>query len=142
MVEKLKDVVNTIDPKDYLRLEILSKAQDQQLKSLNKKLTEQKEEIAKLKSELNAAKREPLTSNLIQVVQNATVEEMICMQEIQKLKMFSDERELTHEEAKKLEIYVKVINSKKPVETKEETIAKTMTDDELLQFMKQVEEKK
>lgn len=142
MAEKLKDVVNTIDPKDYLRLEILSKAQDQQLKSLNKKLTEQKEEIAKLKSELNAAKKEPLTSNLIQVVQNATVEEMICMQEIQKLKMFSDERELTHEEAKKLEIYVKVINSKKPVETKEETIAKTMTDDELLQFMKQVDENK
>lgn len=142
MAEKLKDVVNTIDPKDYLRLEILSKAQDQQLKSLNKKLTEQKEEISKLKSELNAAKKEPLKSSSIQVVQNATVEEMICMQEIQKLKMFSDERELTHEEAKKLEIYVKVINSKKPMETKEENATKTMSDEELLQFMKQVDEKK
>jgi hypothetical protein len=139
MAEKLSEV--TIKPEDFLRLEILSKAQDKQIRDQNKKIVEFKEEINKLKRDLDKAKAAP-KSETIDVISNVSVEELICMQEIGKLKSFSDERELTHEEAKKLEIYVKVLNGKKQDEgNKKDTSTSKMSDAELLQFMQQLDTK-
>ena len=108
MVEKVTEIDYS---KEVLRLEILSKAQDKQIREQNKKISEQKEEISKLKRELEQNKKNPSLEK-IEVITGVSTEEVICMQEIGKLKSFSDERELTHEEAKKLEIYVKVLNGK------------------------------
>lgn len=74
--------------------------------------------------------------NEINQLQGTPNEEAICMQQLSLLKQTSLDRELTMEEAKKVEIYTKILiqlNNRKPVENPKE---KFLSDAELLQLVK------
>ena len=116
----INDVVAKFDSKE--ELEAYCKAQHNTIVDLTKKL-----EALKLAP---IAPGQPVIINPKEFLDN---EEVICMIQIHRLRELAESRELTLEEAKKLEIYNKVLIVAKANKMKDvNTISKDIPDDELI----------
>lgn len=104
--------------------------------SLNKKIVELTEENKHLKDML--AKSTPIldtSGGSLEVYKDITDELAVCIMQIKLLKDKSISGELTFEEAKKLDIYTKLLIQLKTGEKVEENVTKTLTDEELLKLL-------
>ena len=99
--------------KDMAELRVFSEAQQKTILKLSKKNKELEEEVSHLKKLLESQ------TPLIQTDQSVGVpaekfltsdQEAICRMELNKLKQNSFDRELTLEEAKRVDIYSKILN--------------------------------
>lgn len=122
--------------KDFDQLQQFAQAQQTTIIQLSKKLQKLEDERDHLKSLLESSvplMKTEETRELEKLHGNNT--ENICHNEIKKLRDVSSVRELTYEEAKRLDIYFKIItqisNFSKPIETK----AKQMSSAELLKLV-------
>lgn len=106
-LEKMLDEV-----KDLAELRVFSEAQQKTIIKLSKKNKELEEEVSHLKKLLE--NQTPLIETLSQPSVGekflTSDQESICRMELNKLKQISFERELTLEEAKRVDIYSKIIN--------------------------------
>lgn len=128
------------EAKDLAELRAFSEAQQKTIVKLSKKNKELEEEVAHLKKLLES-------SAPIVAVDNAptfqadkfltTDQEAICRMQLNKLKEVSYERELTLEEAKRVEIFSKILNvlENSPKTIKVET--KNLDNKELLSLLEQ-----
>ena len=133
MVDKLEN----IDSKEAYA-DIMIDAQKKQITVLNKKINELKVENEELRVKLKQAQATPSIMSGTRMSGNKeglSDEEQVCKLEIAKLLEVSGDRELTLEESKKLDIYTKILNSKK-TEEKKQVEPVNLSDTELLQFLK------
>jgi hypothetical protein len=105
---------------------------------LNKKIVQLEEESKHLKEIL--AKSTPIVSDAIgslEVYKNITDELAVCLMQIKLLRdrCAGGFTELTFEEAKKLDIYTKLLIQLKTGKKADEDATKKLTDDELLKFL-------
>lgn len=106
--------------------------------SLNKKIVSLEEENKHLKEML--AKSTPIleeSNGRIEVYKDVTDELAVCLMQIKLLRdrCANGATELTFEEAKKLDIYTKLLINLKTGEKPEENITKTLSDEELLKLL-------
>jgi hypothetical protein len=105
--------------------------------SLNKKIVQLEEETKHLKELI--AKSTPIldaTGGTLEVYKNVTDELAVCLIQIKLLRdRCANGTELSYEEAKKLDIYTKLLIQLKTGEKPEENVTKTLTDDELLKLL-------
>jgi small-conductance mechanosensitive channel len=109
--------------------------QTRQINELRKKLEELSKQCEQLTIENTQMKALAPSTGIIEM----TDQESICLVQIALLKNFALQRELTLEECKKVEIYVKVlkeIKSAKP--EKEEISASSLSNEELIALMNSV----
>jgi len=107
-LEKMLDEV-----KDLAELRVFSEAQQKTIIKLSKKNKELEEEIVHLKKLLEGQTPLIQTSTQPPSVGEKFLtsdQESICRMELNKLKQVSFERELTLEEAKRVDIYSKILN--------------------------------
>lgn len=107
-LEKMLD-----EAKDLAELRVFSEAQQKTIVKLSKKNKELEEEISHLKKLLESTA--PIVATSTEPVVSAekfltTDQEAICRMQLNRLKEVSYERELTLEEAKRVEIFSKIIN--------------------------------
>lgn len=106
-LEKMLDEV-----KDLAELRVFSEAQQKTILKLSKKNKDLEEEVSHLKKLLE--NQTPLieTSSQPSIGEKflTSDQESICRMELNKLKQVSFERELTLEEAKRVDIYSKILN--------------------------------
>jgi len=130
------------ETKDLAELKVFSEAQQKTIVKLSKKNKELEEEVTHLKKLLET------TAPIIQTTENSSVsaekfltsdQEAICRMQLNRLKEVSYERELTLEEAKRVEIFSKIINvlENSPKTIKVET--KNLDNKELLSFLDEQE---
>lgn len=123
--------------KDFSQLQLFAEAQQTTIVQLSKKLQKIEDERDHLKSLLESSvplMKTEETKELEKLHGNNT--ESICHNEIRKLKEVSSVRELTYEEAKRLDIYFKILNQvsnmqKPPLDAK----VKDMNDKDLLKLV-------
>lgn len=103
---------------------------------LNKQIQEKEEEIAHLKQLLE--KSTPLLSKTEEgILIETTDEEQICRTQLRRLRDVSMNRELTLEESKKAEIFVKLLKGQIQVkENDDEAAVKKMSPAELIALVK------
>lgn len=118
--------------------ETVIKTQQKQLIESNKRANEYKLEIENLKTEIRHLRALPASdiTSMNQKGSRMNNEEIICLQEIAKLKDISDERALEFDEVKKLEILNKVLKSHKLEDDKKDDVGNISTE-ELLQAINQ-----
>lgn len=107
-LEKMLD-----EAKDFAELRVFSEAQQKTILKLTKKNKELEEEVVHLKKllETTAPVIAPDNAPAIQADKFLTTDqEAICRMQLNRLKEVSYERELTLEEAKRVEIFSKIIN--------------------------------
>jgi hypothetical protein len=128
--------------KDLAELRVFSEAQQKTIIKLSKKNKELEEEIVHLKKllETTAPIISPAPSAELSVSTEKFLtsdQEAICRMQLNKLKEISYERELTLEEAKRVEIFSKIINvlENSPKTIKVET--KNLDNKELLSLLDQ-----
>lgn len=102
-----------LETKDLAELKVFSEAQQKAIVKLSKKNKELEEEISHLKKLLESTA--PIVATSTEPVVSAekfltTDQEAICRMQLNRLKEVSYERELTLEEAKRVEIFSKIIN--------------------------------
>jgi len=117
--------------KDFAELQAYSNAQNRTIIDQSKKLREKDEEIKHLKKLLEGSV--PLIKEVKDKSKlEANDQEYICRVEINKLRVVSDERELTLEECKRFDIYSKILkelaNQPKTIEIQ----AKTLSERDLI----------
>lgn len=135
-LEKMLD-----EAKDLAELRVFSEAQQKTIVKLSKKNKELEDEISHLKKLLETTT--PIISNNEAVPSVSadkfltTDQEAICRMQLNRLKEVSYERELTLEEAKRVEIFSKIINvlENSPKTIKVET--KNLDNKELLSLIEQ-----
>ncbi|NBW58363.1 hypothetical protein EBR43_11425 [bacterium] len=135
-LEKMLD-----EAKDLAELRVFSEAQQKTIVKLSKKNKELEDEISHLKKLLETTA--PIISNNEAVPSVSadkfltTDQEAICRMQLNRLKEVSYERELTLEEAKRVEIFSKIINvlENSPKTIKVET--KNLDNKELLSLIEQ-----
>ena len=121
--------------KSEAELKIYCNIQFKTITKLNKSVREKDEEITHLKELF--AKSTPLLSNDSGILTETTDEEQICRTQLRRLRDVSMTRELTLEESKKAEIFVKLLKGQIQVkEEKDETAVKNMTQAELIELVK------
>jgi len=107
-LEKMLD-----EAKDLAELRVFSEAQQKTIMKLNKKNKELEDEIVHLKKLLETT-APVITTETNPVISTekflTTDQEAICRMQLNRLKEVSFERELTLEEAKRVEIFSKIIN--------------------------------
>lgn len=111
-------------------------SQYQVITSLNKKIVMLEEESRHLKEML--AKSTPILDDgggVLEIYKNVTDELAVCLMQIKLLREKSVGGELTFEDAKKLDIYTKLLIQLKTGEKPEENVTKTLTDEELLKLL-------
>lgn len=99
--------------KDMAELRVFSEAQQKTILKLSKKNKELEEEVSHLKKLLEGQTPLIQTSTQLSSVGEKFLtsdQESICRMELNKLKQSSFERELTLEEAKRVDIYSKILN--------------------------------
>lgn len=107
-LEKMLDEV-----KDLAELRVFSEAQQKTILKLSKKNKELEEEVAHLKKLLESQTSLVQTDPSVGLPAEKFLtsdQEAICRMELNKLKQSSFERELTLEEAKRVDIYSKILN--------------------------------
>lgn len=124
--------------KEFSELQMFAEAQQKTIVSLTKKLNEKEDEIKHLKKLIEGAV--PLlpsteTSSLIINLSDSD-EKNICKLELNKLKKLSLDRELTLEEAKKVDIYSKLLLSIDAKTVKPPRDVSPISDDDLLIALK------
>lgn len=109
------------------------------INQLNKKIIEQDQEIAHLKEVLsNSAPIISDASGDLEVYKDISDELLVCIQQIKILRNKSEREELTFEEAKKLDIYTKLLVSLRTgKEPKKNEV--TPSVEELEKILKEVE---
>ena len=100
--------------KDFAELEAYSRAQYLTIVDLTKKLQKAEEEAKHL---LGLVGHQP--TNIIPSSELLDNEEMICIVQIERLRQISESRELTLEEARKLEIFNKIVAGVRQEKTKD-----------------------
>lgn len=107
-LEKMLD-----EAKDFAELRVFSEAQQKTIIKLTKKNKELEEEVTHLKKLLEST-TPVIATNDVPVISTdkflTTDQEAICRMQLNRLKEVSYERELTLEEAKRVEIFSKIIN--------------------------------
>lgn len=131
MSKTIDDMIKNF--KDTAEFEAFYEAQQQTIVQLSKKIKFLEDEKQNLLQQLAAApvsnvERDPNAPSIKD-------EEQICTTQLQLLKMNSNSRELTAEECKKVEIYVKVLNMVRGKDTKMEDEYKKKNVDELLSLV-------
>lgn len=104
--------------------------------SLNKKIVTLEEENKHLKELL--AKSTPLlneANGTLEVYKDVSDELATCLMQIKILKERSAQTELTFEEAKKLDIYTKLLIQLRTGKKSDESLTKTLSDEELLKLL-------
>lgn len=128
------------EAKDLAELRAFSEAQQKTIVKLSKKNKDLEEEITHLKKLLESS-APVIVSDNIPVIQTdkflTSDQEAICRMQLNKLKEVSYERELTLEEAKRVEIFSKILNvlENSPKTIKVET--KNLDNKELLSLLEQ-----
>lgn len=128
------------ETKDMAELKAFSEAQQKTIVKLSKKNKELEEEVTHLKKllESTAPIIAPDSNQVISTEKFLTSDqEAICRMQLNRLKEVSYERELTLEEAKRVEIFSKIINvlENSPKTIKVET--KNLDNKELLSLLEQ-----
>jgi len=128
------------EAKDFAELRAFSEAQQKTIVKLSKKNKELEEEIAHLKKLLESTTPVIAVDNTPAFQADkflTTDQEAICRMQLNKLKEVSYERELTLEEAKRVEIFSKILNvlENSPKTIKVET--KNLDNKELLSLLEQ-----
>lgn len=128
------------ETKDLAELKAFSEAQQKTIVKLSKKNKELEEEVSHLKRLLESSVPIIATDNtpVIQADKFLTSDqEAICRMQLNRLKEVSYERELTLEEAKRVEIFSKIINvlENSPKTIKVET--KNLDNKELLSLLEE-----
>lgn len=128
------------EAKDLAELRAFSEAQQKTIVKLSKKNKELEEEISHLKKLLESSVPVIASDNapVIQADKFLTSDqEAICRMQLNKLKEVSYDRELTLEEAKRVEIFSKILNvlENSPKTIKVET--KNLDNKELLSLLEQ-----
>lgn len=127
------------EAKDLAELRVFSEAQQKTIVKLSKKNKELEEEISHLKRLLETTAPIISTNEAAPAVSAdkflTTDQEAICRMQLNRLKEVSYERELTLEEAKRVEIFSKIINvlENSPKTIKVET--KNLDNKELLSLI-------
>lgn len=93
--------------KDYAKLQAYSNAQTNTIIELSKKLKGSQDEITHLKKLLEGSV--PLVKDEGSITDKADDREYICRTEISKLRDISRDRELNNEEARRFDIYCKIL---------------------------------
>jgi cell division septum initiation protein DivIVA len=97
--------------KDFSELKAFSDAQKKTILKLSKKNKDLEDEVADLKKQVaSKAATVPATTVDASDLFSVSDQETICRMELSKLKQSSFERELTLEEAKRVDIYSKILN--------------------------------
>lgn len=128
------------EAKDLAELRAFSEAQQKTIVKLSKKNKDLEEEVTHLKKLLESS-APVIASDNIPVIQTdkflTSDQEAICRMQLNKLKEVSYERELTLEEAKRVEIFSKILNvlENSPKTIKVET--KNLDNKELLSLLEQ-----
>ena len=128
------------EAKDLAELRAFSEAQQKTIVKLSKKNKELEEEVSHLKKLLESSAPIIATDNapVIQADKFLTSDqEAICRMQLNKLKEISYDRELTLEEAKRVEIFSKILNvlENSPKTIKVET--KNLDNKELLSLLEE-----
>jgi len=131
MDEMLKDF------KELAEVKAFAEAQTRTIIELNKKNRELQEEVLHLKKILEDSTGiiQPNNSDVQSNLLLGEDEETIAKVQINRLKEISFARELTLEESRKLEIYVKVLNVVKNKPAKVFEMTKSLGNDELLKLV-------
>jgi hypothetical protein len=131
--EFVKQYEQDIEDKD-----IMIKAQNKTILTLNKQIQDLQNEIVKLKKE----KKKSDNSTQISLDSSMSNEELICIQQINEFKEISSERELTLEETKKFEIITKILNNIRNETKKDNKNIPTddITSENLINLLEAVEE--
>ena len=133
------------ETKDLSEMKAFCDAQQKTILKLSKKNKELEEEVSHLKKLLDS------TTSIVKKAEDAdsvlsvekfltTDEEAICRMQLNRLKEVSYERELTLEEAKRVEIFSKIINN---IENRPKTIkveTKNLDNKELMNLLEQDEQ--
>lgn len=131
------------DFKDLADLQKYSEAQFKTIIELNKKLIKAEEEIKGLKLLLEQSS--PLLvsdQRNVVVLEVGTDQEIIAQVQLRLLKEISYERDLTFEEAKKVETYTKILSTMQSIKPKAiEVNAKDFGDKELLKLVGKSDDK-
>lgn len=119
------------DLKDIAELKKFAEAQNKTILNLSKELKESKEKLKHLEKLL-----ESTTEIIPSSSEYSKEDEAICIRQLQMLRDLSNDRELTYEEAKKVDTYSKILQNvrgqKLPIEDK----TKQLDTAELLQLVK------
>jgi hypothetical protein len=123
----MQEMTNTAELQSY------ADAQYQTIVSLNKQINELKAKNSSLETTLKSIPASD--SKIIQFPQySITAEEEICLKQLENLRVASSGRDLTLEEARKLEIYAKILVS---IRSKEKDVTgeyKKLSTEELLKL--------
>lgn len=128
--------------KDMSSLKDFSREQHEEILKLSSQIEKLKKDNKKLKEQLEI-KYPALVNNSEMSLVNVEEDdhqELICKNELKKLHTISSERELTYEEAKKLEIYTKVLNQFNSKTKPDERDAKKVSEDILLTMVETINE--
>ena len=123
------------DTKDYAKLQAYSNAQTNTIIELSKKLKGAQDEVTHLKKLLEGSV--PLVKAEGSIADKADDREYICRTEISKLRDISRDRELNNEEARRFDIYCKILKELNlDTESKGESEAKKTSTADLLALVK------
>lgn len=125
---KITDIADSF--KDSSELQLTLAAQMKTLINLNKKIKQVQDENEHLKKLLTQTN--PI---VVSMDQQGMDEELISRSELRKLRQTSQERELSMEETKKVEIFSKILNTLANKPKAIEVTAKNMKSDELLTLL-------
>ena len=103
--------------KDFASLQKFAEAQQRAIQTLSKKIKALEDENAELKTNPSSISDRPQTTFQIEDLGYGSDEEVISKIQLARLKEVSMERELTLEEAKRVEIFSKIIISKEKNKT-------------------------
>jgi len=123
------------DLQKYAELQAYSSAQQRTILELNKKVNSIEQENIKLKKSIASVDLESRREEDKQINVNITDEQAICEMQLTILRDRSLEGELTLEEAKKVELFAKLLLQLRNPQKKEEDKVKHMNSDELLKFV-------
>lgn len=119
--------------KNFDDLSAFARAQQKTLVELTKKNKKYEEEIKHLKKLLEGAV--PVIASNKPIEFGANDEESIAREQLFRLKQLSTEKELTLEEAKRVEIFVKILTGPKDKMRTIEAKSKNLSDNELLKLL-------
>lgn len=119
------------DLKDIAELKKFAEAQNKTILNLSKELKESQEKLKHLEKLL-----ESTTDILPSSKEYSKEDEAICIRQLQVLRDLSDDRELTYEEAKKVDTYSKILQNVRGQKVPDQDKTKDLPTADLLQLVK------
>jgi len=122
-----------LDFKNEAELRKFADAQNKTIIELTKKLAQAEAEKKHLQELLNGVVPSTGTDLVVDTAVRINEEELICRQQLSMLRRISDHQQLTLEEARKVEIYTKLLTQLTRTSPQDiNTSAKNLTDSELI----------